>query len=226
MLGVFNKSFRYPWRRPALSSHADDPEYGAASRYAFPKLPGVTHDPKAALVMSYSRQPTSAEFEAIDWREGRIEYGQPAGLGTALVAEFDIDNDGQSELVIKSAFVRTYESDGGRGGWDYIYVLRSLRMQDLPNPMTRDIVRTRGSSDPELITSSPGFPYRFVRPFRHEGSTFLAAFDRIESTKGASEHVDILRYLGGGKLVKVGERSAIRVERVCRLRMHPVHGAS
>jgi hypothetical protein len=226
MLGVFNKSFRYPWRRPALSSHADDPEYGAASRYAFPKLPGVTHDPKAALVMSYSRQPTSAEFEAIDWREGRIEYGQPAGLGTALVAEFDIDNDGQSELVIKSAFVRTYESDGGRGGWDYIYVLRSLRMQDLPNPMTRDIVRTRGSSDPELITSSPGFPYRFVRPFRHEGSTFLAAFDRIESAKGASEHVDILRYLGGGKLVKVGERSAIRVERVCRLRMHPVHGAS
>ena len=225
MQTVYNTYFRYPWKRPFLTKLTDDPEYGADSPYAFPKLPGVAHDSSAALLMSFSRRPSSPEFDAIAWREGRIDYGQPAGEGPALVAVFDVDNDGTQELVIKSAFARTYESDGGRGGWDYVYIFKDRRIQELPNPIPLGAFRPKGLTGPALIVQSPGFPYRFVRPFRLKGVTYIAAYDQSYRGKTVSEFVDILKYLGGGYLVKVGERSQVKVSRVCRLRMESERGA-
>jgi hypothetical protein len=233
MQRVYNSNFRYPWKRPFLTKRVDDPEYGANSPYSFPKLPGVAHDALAAFAMSFSRKPSSPEFEAIEWREGRIDYGQPAGDGPALVAEFDIDNDGKQELVIKSGFVRTYESDGGRGGWDYVYVLWSRRMQDLPNPIplstasgrTGQATLASGRTGQATLTLSPEFPYRFIRPFRLDGTTYIATYGETYKNKRMTEFVDILKYLGGGHFVKIGERSPIQVSRVCRLRMQPVRGA-
>jgi len=63
----------------------------------------------------YSRQPSSAEYDAIKWnfhyykRNGREE--------PVLHAEFDIDNDGTNELVLKTGFFY-----GSPGSWDYIEI--------------------------------------------------------------------------------------------------------
>ena len=41
---VFNVHFRYPWRTPLLGVEPEDSSYGPSGRYAFPLLPGVTHN--------------------------------------------------------------------------------------------------------------------------------------------------------------------------------------
>jgi hypothetical protein len=67
---------------------------------------GVAHDSQMTLQMSFSALPTSPEFDAIHWREGRIDLGAPVGESPALIAEFDLDNDNRPELVVKSGFMQ------------------------------------------------------------------------------------------------------------------------
>jgi hypothetical protein len=55
----------------------DDSSLAADGPYAFPRLPGVEHDYKATVAMLASRMPSSPEFDAVQWKEGRAIFGEP-----------------------------------------------------------------------------------------------------------------------------------------------------
>src|SRR5262245_3898216 len=72
---VYTKYFASPWKRPPLPpATVATGDYGPQSPYAFSRLPGIVHDSRMTFEMSYSRLPTSPEFEAIQWREGRFRF--------------------------------------------------------------------------------------------------------------------------------------------------------
>lgn len=221
MKSVYKNKFRTPWKRPLLTKLVGDPKYSEVSPYAFPKLPGVTHDTMATFTMSYSRLPTSAEFEAVDWREGRIQYGGPVGEGPALVAELDIDNDGKKDFVVKGCFMRTPAviQDGGA---DCLYIFRGKTL-DLPNPIPQEMLGPRGSaSGPAVIAALPEVPYRLIRPFRFQGTTYLAGYRQGDGRGRSSDHIDIVKYLGGGFYLGPGNRSPVQLVRVCKIQMRVV----
>jgi len=234
MQGVYNRHFSYPWKRPALS----EPVYGANSPYAFAKRPGVSHDYRMTFDMSYSRLPSSPEFDAIEWREGRYRHtglaGSPDhGDQPMLVAEFDIDNDGQVETVIKGRFMLTYypaESGGTPGGEDTLFVFRKDEI-DLQRPIDSPTFYSGqpGRKNPSMIALSPVGPYRIIRPFVLEGVTYLSGYqqdwDKNFDMRKVREHLHVVRYLGGGENLgpgKIGPEkwTPLQLDRICEFRMN------
>lgn len=111
---VFNQRFRQPWH-----DEMDMALYGVDGKYAFPRLPWVEHIDRITVDMRFSKYPTSPEFEAIAWQEGRAISGQQSESGKipfpVLIAYFDFDNDGQADTVMKESFMTHYQY---RAGWN------------------------------------------------------------------------------------------------------------
>ena len=219
---VLNKNFVYPWKRPSLVRLVDDPIYGKNSRFSFPKLLGVFHDDQKTLAMSYSRLPTSPEFDAIHWREGRVRdrLGSSEVEMAILVADFDINNDGQKETVIKNAFMLDYYVGGGSGGEDMLYVFPLLEKTPALSTKWESMLSGEvGGGKPALITLAPGVPYRLIRPFLYEGSIYLLGYEQSQQDNELREHMHIVTYQGGGQPLGVGERAPIKLEHKCLFRM-------
>jgi hypothetical protein len=190
---------------PDLSRQKEDPAYGPNGLYAFPKLPGVIHSNRMTVEMSYSRQPTSREFDAVQWREGRYRHihgGIDNGDGPMLVAEFDIDNDGLKEIVIKAGFMRNYfPSESGKvaGGEDHLFVFEKDAI-DLSKPTTS--MSFYGGQDgkpkPAWISRSENARYRLIRPFVFEGVAYLSGYEQVWSKafdpNDLQEYLDVVRY--------------------------------
>ena len=186
MLDVFNTKFRRLWDVDILTSD-DDPRYGPTSRYAFPTLPGVTHTSRMTFDLAYSRVPTSTEFDAVDWWEGRATLGRPLEDGTQstetsgipiLVAQFDFDNDGQIDTVIKYGSGAGYRhmvyGKGASGLFaESIVVWRGRRWQPLPGAAFASIIgiANRANDRPIAATES------YFRPFIFRGRTYVATYD-------------------------------------------------
>ena len=66
---VYKKHFRRPWAYQA-KIWGDDKR----ARNVFIRLPGVEFDSNLAQLMTYSRLPSTPEFEVIPWREGRNKF--------------------------------------------------------------------------------------------------------------------------------------------------------
>ena len=236
MLDVYNKNFATPWKQPMLDLKGIN--YGPDSPYSFPKLPGVKHDDRMAFDMSFSRLPTSPEFEGIEWREGRFRHvyaGTDRGDRPMLVAEFDINNDGAKEIVIKQAFMMNYfPSETGKvaGGEDRFFVFESGTV-DLNKPITFSEFYDgqSGHKRPALISPSENAPYRLIRPFILNGMTYLSGYQQRWSKnfdpQRVREYIDIVRYRGGSENFgpgKVGQErwGPLKVDRICRFQMHVV----
>lgn len=223
MQDVLNRNFAYPWKRPPLIKYADDPNYGPGSAFSFPKLPGVVHDDRVTLAMSYSRLPTSAEFEAIGWIEGRVR-NRVAGSETALpilLADIDLDNDGRRESVIKNSFMQDYYASRGSGGVDMLYVFPST-MKRLPSLVSWESVLEgeMGGGKPALITLGPDVPYRLMRPFVFERMTYLMGYQQTHSAHILGEEMHVVRYLGGGSVrPSSSERTPVQLLLECVFRM-------
>src|SRR5882757_273553 len=91
---TLNRNFTDLWNTDPIWSNTDDPRYAADSKYAFPRLAGVEHNARATFDMRLSKVPTSAEFDAIAWKEARGSSGGQATQKPVLIAYFDFDNDG------------------------------------------------------------------------------------------------------------------------------------
>lgn len=220
---VLLKNFSFPWRRPALARLVEsDSNYGQGSVFSFPKVPGVDHDTKATLLMSYSRYPTSPEFDAVDWREGRITGmpGEASGLHPVLVADIDIDNDGLKETVLKTAFMLQYYSGNGSGGEDVLYVLPQ-RSAPLAHPISWHEVISAGdqSNRIALIALSEDVPFRLIRPFVYEGTTYLMGYEQAYNGGNQLERFHVVKYRGGGYEQATKTRTRVKLERVCLFRM-------
>jgi len=96
MTKVFNQHLERPWY---VDTEIPGEDF-------FERLPGVVYDPTVPEILA--RFPTSPEFEAVKWREGRIQRSPGGGRvrqGRILVAELDIDNDGVKEWVVQHQFL-------------------------------------------------------------------------------------------------------------------------
>lgn len=170
MQKVYNKNFRQPWKTKPLD--LEGKAYGENSKYAFPLLPGVEHSEYFTFLMRYSKLPTSPEFEAIKWREGRSisgggpvqssEDGKPRPM---LVAEFDVDNDGREEQVVKYGFVENWHFTD----YDSVSIFKEEKLSLISSPTMWQVIRGGDIPQPETIS----FLWRHVRPFILWGKTYL-----------------------------------------------------
>jgi len=233
MRNVYNGHFSYPFKRPGLTALRNDPNdtaYGPNGRYTFPKLPGVTHENRKTLDMSYSRLPSSSEFDAIEWREGRYRFVEPSGNDHGdqpmLVAEFDIDNDGRVDTVIKTSFMLAYDGSSGHGGEDTLRVLERGAI-DLTQPVTSEMFYRHQSGKKKPVMISGPYWSRLIRPFLFEGIVYLSAYEQIwgggESrsfgTRLDGEYMNVLRYRSGSERLAPGEWSELEADLICRVRM-------
>jgi hypothetical protein len=183
--------------------------------------------------MGYSRQPSSPEFEAIKWREGRYGFATHRDV-PMLVAEFDIDNNGQTDLVLKSSFMVGFEPSHGSapGGEDTLLVFATgaldLERQIYFGPGFR--VATN-EARPAMIHG--GYELRLIRPFILNAVVFLSAYEQVweggefqdlgaRFSRLEGEYTNVLRYKSGAHLLAPGRWSDLDVERVCRYRMEVV----
>lgn len=182
MGAVFNERFGWLWGGVRLTPHKE-PSFAADGPYAFPRLPGVEHDDGMTRRMMLSKVPTSPEFEAIKWQEGRLVFGNPpesAGPqnnvpSPMLVAFFDFDNDGKIDTVIKEQFADGYNRIvyGGGAESDYIIVRRSEELSIGPLLSLWELRNPSNLSSPH---QTPIVTAQYQRPFIYRGMTYVAQY--------------------------------------------------
>ena len=173
MHSVFNLRFTDMWHQPPP---APDP-FIADGAYSFPLLPGASHDSKMTGQMMFSKQPSSAEFDAVEWQEAHAPTGIPFGPseGPYLIAHFDIDNDGKADTVIKPIFTKGYSWLASRDDAevDESLVVYHDRRITPPTDMTSSQL-----SVPSATLGTPaGVIGNYLRPFVYSGRSYLVSYD-------------------------------------------------
>lgn len=212
---VYNDKFRRP------SAYEDDP----ISPPAFPRLPGVDYDERKALDLRFSAFPTSAEFDVIQWKEGRIVRDAERNISSPmLVAKADIDNDGQQDVLVKTSFMLSYPPAHRSvpGGEDRLFVLNENQL-DLSQSVTlRTFYGHVGQARPALLDyMTLDLAARSIRPFVYDGITYLSVYEQLADSedKIAQEAMWVLRYYRGGGNLGGGDWEPVRADKVCRFRM-------
>lgn len=233
MLDVYNTHFKKPWDTPYPPTNET---YGENSIYAFPKLPDVQHDPKMTYGMRFFRQPTSPEFEAITWMEGREELSTAGNITyhSVLWGDVDIDNDGRLETVWVAGFYNSWQNsrEKAHNGADYLYVFPQGAVSIKPYLSTQEAVelihgKAQRVSLPRLLTSmSQDSLGMGLRPFIFDGVTYLSSYDQQWRFYPArligpnTETIEIIKYLSGGERYSGSyDRTAVITEQVCKFRM-------
>ncbi|HEY4370020.1 MAG TPA: hypothetical protein VGN07_22495 [Steroidobacteraceae bacterium] len=228
---LFNEKFSHLWDTDRAWTNSElRPE--VQRRYAFPTLPGLESQLDFTFEMRYSKLPSSREFEAIPWSEGRwSSVGSQDGHGgvaerlvePVLVARLDIDNDGTIDTVMKVGFTEGYPrlvSPEGASS-EYVWVWRGRNVSDLtldPRLLEKMPIADR----PASIT-----PAAYQRPLVYRGRAYLARYQiilrRPDDVK--SELMTILELRDNGKIDEAAQRPLFDEETVCRFAMTHV-GAS
>jgi hypothetical protein len=221
---LYNGTFKQPWER-AKSKQA-----------AFPRAPGVARNQALEGQLFYSGTPSSSEFTAIKWQEGRSFFsGSSSPQAVTLVAEFDIDNDGTREVVIKSQFMRSVAPSAGT---DQLWVLRRKAV-DPAKPIDMNRVFGKAREDGTRQISNVTLHYTekdrpaeisgermaatLIRPFVFGGKTYVAAYVpwAVDDPKQRREWMWVMAYRGGGGSLGPGKWEPAKVDKLCRFRMIP-----
>jgi hypothetical protein len=216
MEAVYNREFRHPWGRF---------EEQVTRLPEFPRLSGVEYDERIALDLRYSTFPTSPEFDAIQWHEGRgIWDEERKRVQPFLVADFDIDNDGRSDRVVKIGFMLTFWPAGRSvpGGEDELFVFDEDQVDLTRTVVLSAFYRYVGQRRPARVAyDTLGLAARSIRPFVHKGVTYLSVYEQLaeEYPKPYRETMWVLRYRGGGANLGGGKWEPVKADRVCRFKM-------
>jgi hypothetical protein len=229
---IYNQVFRQPWDYRDRESHKP-----------FPKLAYVPPDSSPALNLSYSQHPTTAEFDRIPWKQGLGYFSYPPRPFPILIAQFDINNDGRDDLVIKHGFMLAPCSGGGScpGGEDHIAVLDPGTV-DLEKPLdiglvigryvgksatgsalSYDTLRYREHDVPKGHRAGDRMSARIIRPFVFDSKTYLSVYDAwaVDYPKRRRERMWVLEYQGGGNNPLAGDWNWAATRTLCRFRMVP-----
>ena len=231
MYQVFNDRFRQPWR-----DEVDLALYAEGERYAFPRLPWVPHSDEMTIDMRFSRQPTSPEFEAISWREGRAMAGTADSGGNTpfpvLIAYFDFDNDGHVDTVMKETFMTHYQY---RAGWngargpEYLLVWPGERKEFASMPSMWELQNEVPKNMRPILSEG-----LHQRPFIYGGQAYVAKY---EQDWGHSEVVGevpwyplgetmrIVTYASGAKTTDSDDNTRWIEHTVCEFQMKPIHSS-
>ncbi|KXB32580.1 hypothetical protein AT959_02555 [Dechloromonas denitrificans] len=242
MTQVFNQNFKTPWNR-GIGFEGENPLiFGKPYDKLYERLPDVSFDKESTYEMLLSKFPSSPEFDAVRWKEGRTCY--PEGgkedichLRPMLVAEIDIDNDGQKEWVVKHSFMfkipTKFVSDAGDedySGEDGLAIFPKDGL-DLTMPLTlKQLVHgQKPGRQPRLLDLKVALQ---LRPFVYKGKTYLSAYQFVLDDKSLSpkknhryqlypdrEYMNILRVFAGGKRLEGQIIETANTENVCRIRM-------
>jgi hypothetical protein len=215
MQAVYDKHFRRPWDFSLLPIRTPP----------FARLPGVGYDERKALDLSYSAFPSSPEFDAVPWMEGRAIRR----LSPTLVAELDIDNDGQPETLFKTSFMLGY-SPGHRsapGGQDTRWMVDKGEVNPSEPLAEHELYKPVGQKRPSrLAMDTFGMPVRLIRPFLFDRVTYLSMYEQEVSREGkrwrTRETMWVVKYQGGGWHKGGGNWEPVEAARICRFRMLPV----
>jgi hypothetical protein len=198
MLDVFNSKFSTPWAtepttywtgeispKNGLPVLKPNPAYEELGKYAFPKLPGVEHDARESFEMRHTRQPSSPEFDFIPWREGRRISGKSPSSGkivSMLAADFDIDNDGKIETVLKTGFfgIMNVYSNAHAGEDTYL-----VYPQEGVDPTKVEDLRSLSHKARYTING------KFLRPFIFNGETYFTSYEPSFGILEDSDSVEI-----------------------------------
>ena len=179
-------------------------------------------DASKPLGMILSRYPGSKEFDAIEWREGR--YSRGSKDYPMLVSQFDIDNDGRQDDVVKMSFMRSFypAGRGASGGEDELFVLPAGHL-NLKQVVASDAIyaRERPGTTSRIGPDLLGLEARQIRPFVFEGRTYLSVYEQLSvfPAKKRRERMWVLLYRSGGKELSLGKWQPVDAERTCRFQM-------
>lgn len=243
MDGVYKKYFRTPWKVssfPINLTKEDD-----RVKNMFPRLPGLEFDAAMANQMLFSRFPSSPEFEAIQWREGRYksllrssEVNEPV-----LVADFDIDNDGKLDTVIHDGFFhQIYDVPSVIYPWGYdnfnVVPLGSIDLELFTGGWLGQIysqlknIRTIVASVLALETRIHA-GWRSIRPFLLDGVTYFSVaeyeppFANGVPQVFGNPYTAVLKYTKDTSNQQSSDRPLpSEIETICRFRMFEVQQPS
>jgi hypothetical protein len=180
MTNVFNKQFRTPWQRSASSKEASTSS-PQTSPVGGGRLPGVPYNKDFADAMLLSRYPSSAEFDAVQWKEANVLWDTK--VNPALLASLDIDNDGQPDWVVKYAFMTALTTWQGlgqlSGGSDSLAIFKAEDFQ--PQATLSSKLILNGESEQKAprhadSDASQGLETYQLRPFIFQGKAYLQAY--------------------------------------------------
>lgn len=170
MARVYGGTFHRPWhfREFFRNTH---PEVFARV-YAQPFIDRTTRpwsaEVQALWSMRYALTPVSAEFDAIKWQLATLIGSDTSSDQPIRLAAFDIDNDGNAEIVVQTWFY------GSGDGWESHDSFSILNM-DTTLDLTRTTFYVR-----DLLSESrtrERFGGDIVRPFVLDGVTFLSQYE-------------------------------------------------
>jgi hypothetical protein len=229
MTKVFNKDFKAPWNIGYLGLNPNPVTKGKPLNQVFERLPGVEYNERFTFGMIYSKYPITPEFEAIHWREGR--YCSRSGnlecdtMRPMLMAQFDIDNDGKQDWILKKSFMKdilSWESQHGLG--DVLVIFQGDQFDpSLPIESKELWYGQKGNGPSRYLKDA------LLRPFVFESNAYIAAYQYKLVKKHKSdafllpsdEHMNILRVTKGS--YHYGLETALRAttDSVCTIRMIP-----
>lgn len=157
----------------------------------------------------YSEYPTSDVFEAIEWKwRGKVLYERSNTTRPLYVAEFDIDNDGSDEIIIKSWFYNG--SKNGLG--DNLVIYEQGEFDPDAERSDKDIVKNNSG---ELAnTNIPGL---ITRPFIYEGKAYLSVYySRHNDGKPNTGVMEVMEYKDRKKSKPWSNEN---LERICSFSM-------
>lgn len=159
----------------------------------------------------FSKYPTSGEFEAVHWQYPKIFTMDGKTFFSLPVAKLDINNDGQKEIVIKSAFF-----SGSYGDELRVFSDDTLR---LTKPITWRQLSTGQDNKgrPSIIHSGA-----ILRPFVLNGITYLSSYSYYQPDYeqkapiySPPEIMTVQKYIKGS----VSRDTPIQLEDICKFNM-------
>ena len=248
MTQVFNQRFKTPWNKGFLESDPAQKIYGTRFDQVFERFPGVEYNMRATWTMLLAKYPTSPEYDAVKWRETRVgpESESDKNVYPALVAQIDIDNDGELDWVIKSSFMdklTTFEGWGQANGLaEYLQIFPQTGFEPtrLIPWATRFPLHNPALAPRKLNTDlSAGMETYQLRPFIFRNKTYVSAYQAYWPNLAASElegryvrldpvkefpdreYMNIFEVHPGGFVKDGSPKINVRAytEKLCRIRM-------
>lgn len=214
MAGVYRENFKHPWHHESKSSADGAKYFGMLPHELFKALDGVPQTPSDSFDLLLNKRPTSAEFDAVPWLEGRMKinsYYSPAltprrEFAPILISSIDVDNDGRSEYFVKLGFMAS-QPRNGLFGWGSAPI-DAIRIYDGEAVKNTDFSRFESRKHQENTVLSEIFRTNanttFIRPLRYQGRWYFHAYHtkwpEVETTHGlpSKESIEIFQIDRGG----------------------------
>lgn len=223
MAHVYKRYFRRPFQYTR-----DKHEYVKNGGVLPELLPGGNDDSSTFFRIASSLQPTSPEFNAIDWKLGALILPGASDMPQPfLAANIDLFNNGQLETLIKSLFMACYKPGCAYGHGDELSIFRYGVINFETAPLKEQtVLNGEDGRRPLALDGEYSHPRcNLTRPFIYGGKIYISCYRQtwikdymnMNNNTPDFEYMDVLRYMGIAKLQN--GQGKIRKQTLCQFRM-------